>query len=229
MEAFGRLRTAVEKVGVYVLLIGNLGNYRTDLSPEVFRGFSIASPVAPFIVINDTDSKSAWSFTLLHELAHVFLGDSDISGYGSDNNLERLCDDAASMFLLPPGEIEGLLVDTNTDVRTAANLIGQFSRARKISRKMVAYNLLRSGRIDSALYRRLDARFDEDRLDFERQRESEGGPDYYVVRRHRAGSSLIRTVDRMVSSGALTTPKAARVLGVKPTAVDRLTRGVASA
>ena len=87
--AFGLLREAVEKLGAYVLLIGNLGSHHSALKPTVFRGFSIATPVAPFIVINHGDSKAAWSFTLIHELAHVFLGQSDISGYGSDSAVEH--------------------------------------------------------------------------------------------------------------------------------------------
>ncbi len=72
--AFGLLREAVETLGAYVLLIGNLGSHHSALKPAVFRGFSIATPVAPFIIcINDGDSRASWSFTLIHEFAHVFL------------------------------------------------------------------------------------------------------------------------------------------------------------
>jgi hypothetical protein len=101
-EAFRILRDAVERAGVLVILKGNLGHHTSNLSPSVFRGFAIADPVAPFVVINETDSRSAWSFTLLHELAHVFLGESGISGYDSEQRVERLCDEAAACFLLQP-------------------------------------------------------------------------------------------------------------------------------
>jgi len=226
-DAFAILRQAVERSGVFVLLIGNLGNYRSNISPRVFRGFCIANSVAPFIVINETDSRAAWSFTLLHELAHVFLGQSAISGYGSENALERFCDDAASAFLLRPGEIDAFAFDAALPFDTMADQIRDFASGLKVSRKMVAYNLLRAGRISNALYRRLDERFDADRLAAARQQG--GGADYYIVRRHRIGRGLIRTVQRMVNSGALTTSKAGRVLGVKPTAVDRLTAGINTA
>jgi hypothetical protein len=63
--AFTRLRTAVEAAGVFVLLVGNLGSHHTALDTSAFRGFALADPLAPFIVINDRDAKSAWSFTLL--------------------------------------------------------------------------------------------------------------------------------------------------------------------
>jgi len=91
-----------------------------------------------------------------------------------------------------------------------------------VSRKMLSYNLWRSQRIHTPTYERLAERFDREREEFERQREGEGGANYYVVRRHRLGSGLLKTVDRMMIAGALTAPKAAQVLGVKPANVSRL-------
>jgi Zn-dependent peptidase ImmA (M78 family) len=223
-EAFRMLRDAVEQAGVLVILKGNLGHYSSNLSPSVFRGFAIADPVAPFIVINETDSRSAWSFTLLHELAHVFLGESGISGYESEQGLERLCNEAAARFLLQHGELDEIPV-RGVHVDDLVGEIGVFANSRKISRKMVAYNMLRAGIIPGAMYRRLAERFDADRLEQAQQRTG-GAVDYYVVRRHRVGRGLIRLVDRLVAGGALTATKAGRVLGIKPTAVGRMTEGV---
>lgn len=223
-QAFRILRDAVEAVGVYVLLIGNLGNYRSNLSPGAFRGMALADEVAPFIVINETDSKSAWPFTLLHELGHVLLGQSGISGYDSAQAIERLCDDAAARFLLGPAELREIDVAAGFD--DLVEQVGAFANAREVSRKMVAYNLLRERLIDAALYHRLASRFDKDRREFP-ERAGKGALDYYVVRRHRVGQGLLSLVDRMVAGGALTTTKAGRVLGVKATAIGRMTEAVA--
>ncbi|MBB4860557.1 Zn-dependent peptidase ImmA (M78 family)/transcriptional regulator with XRE-family HTH domain [Novosphingobium chloroacetimidivorans] len=223
-QAFRSLRDAVEEAGVYVLLIGNLGHWKTNLSPGVFRGMALADPVAPFIIINETDSKTAWPFTLLHELGHILLGQSGISGYDGEQAIERLCDDAAAKFLLGREELQELAGIPDLD--DLVERIGAFANARKVSRKMVAYNMLRERLIDAALYRRLAARFDEDRAEFPRKAAS-GAPDYYVVRRHRIGQGLLSLVDRMVAGGALTSTKASKVLGVKPTAIGRMTEAVA--
>lgn len=226
-DAFRRLRETVEQAGVYVLLIGNLGHHTSSIDPKVFRGFALADPVAPFIVINENDSRAAWSFTLLHELAHVFLGQSGISGYDGDEPIEQTCDEAAAHFLLASNELREIDV-RGLPVEALAEAIGAFAGARKISRKMVAYNLRKQGRITWATYRQLSERFDAERL--ENARAAEGGAvDYYVVRRHRIGRGLTRLVDRMVESGALTSTKAGRVLGVKPTAVGRMTSGTRAA
>jgi hypothetical protein len=57
---------------VFVLLVGDLGSHHSPLSQEVFRGFALADKRVPFIVINDQDAKTARSFTLIHELTHIF-------------------------------------------------------------------------------------------------------------------------------------------------------------
>ena len=59
---FELLRTAAEAKGVYVLLKSDLGNYHTAMDTEVFRGFTIADEVAPFIVLNDRDARSGMVF-----------------------------------------------------------------------------------------------------------------------------------------------------------------------
>jgi Zn-dependent peptidase ImmA (M78 family) len=186
----------------------------------VFRGFALADPVAPFIVINENDARSAWSFTLLHELAHVFLGQTGISGYDGAEKIEQVCDDAAARFLLRREELLELLVG-GLSLDNLLGTIGDFARGRKVSRKMVAYNLWKTGLITAEIYEQLSERLDEDRR--KQARQDGEGPDYYVVRRHRVGRGLTRLVERMVRSGVLTSTKAGRVLGVRPTAVGRMT------
>jgi Zn-dependent peptidase ImmA (M78 family) len=222
-SAFRLLREAVEELGAYVLLIGNLGSHHSTLNRDVFRGFSITKPVAPFIVINDGDSRAAWSFTLIHELAHVFLGQSDISGYGSDDAIERLCDDVAAGFLIRPGELEELGVSDGIRFDALFERIGKFAHRCKVSRLMVAYNLWRAHIIDKSTYLDLDKRFERDRREAAKKKKKKGKPNYYIVKRHRLGQGLITTVGRMMEAGALTAPKAAKVLGVKPANVGRVT------
>ena len=229
-DAFAALRASAEKAGVFVLLMGNLGTYHTDIDPQVFRGFALADAVAPFIVINENDSRAAWSFTLLHELAHVFLGETGISGYDGKTEVEKFCDAVAARFLLNPAELAAINAQNTVGSEELAKQIGAFAIDRNLSRKMVAFNLLRSGRITGVIYRELSDAFDADRLAKKKEgRETGGGPDYYKVRRHRVGPGLVSLVKRMVADGALSTTKAGKVLGVKPTAVNRLVEGTRAA
>lgn len=216
------MRAGAEKAGVFVLLMGNLGTHHTDIDVQVFRGIAFADNIAPFVVINEKYSRSAWSFTLLHELVHILLGETGIGGYNGNAEIERFCDAVAARFLLAPAELSEIEIRDNPNVRRLGERISAFSGARNLSRKMVAYNLMRADLISATVYQQLSADFDAERIRRKEGEEKEGGPSYYVVRRHRLGSGLIDTVDRMISAGALSTPKAGLVLGVKPTGVYQL-------
>jgi len=232
--AFALLRDKVEAAGIFVLLAGNLGSHHTALDVEVFRGFALSDDLAPFIVINDQDARSAWSFTLLHELVHLWLGATGVSGSYAEARIERFCNDVASAFLLPPNELPLVGVDRNTGIDAAIRLIDQFAAMRLLSRSMVAYRLLGANLITADTWRELRGRFRQlwrDNRAAQRQlaREREGGPNYYVVRRHRIGPALLKFVARSVNGGALTPTKAGKVLGVKPRSVEPLLSGAALA
>ena len=79
-DLFRKLRSRTEVLGVFVLLVGDLGSHHSALSEEVFRGFALADDKVPFIVINDHDARTARSFTLIHELTHIYLGQTGVSG-----------------------------------------------------------------------------------------------------------------------------------------------------
>ncbi len=223
--AFKYLRGKIEDGGVFVLLLGNLGSYHTNIPVEVFRGFASADERAPMIVINEQDSKAALSFTALHELAHLWLGTTGISGRDAESGIEEYCNDVASEMLLPAGELEGFAKLTSLDEGTKA--ISQFAEARFISRAMVAYKLYRFTKIDRPLWIRLNTRFHDEWVTAkqgraDKQKATQGGPNYYVVKRNHVGPALIGLVRRAIDEGNISYTKASKVLGVKPRNVEPL-------
>ncbi len=226
-KGFAYLRERAEEAGIYVLLIGSLGSYRSTIDVEIFRGFALADPVAPFIVINDQDAEAAWSFTLLHELAHIWLGQTGISGANPASEVERLCNDVAGRFLLPAHEIakETHLGDAPFDVMVAR--VGEIAKQCQVSGSLVAYKLYREGILGpdqwNWLRQLLRLQWLKSRkARHSRDREISGGPNYYVVRRHRLGRRLTDLARRMVVQGALTPSKAATILDMKPANVYNL-------
>ena len=227
VDAFVLLRSQVEASGVFVVLKGDMGNYLSAIDVDVFRGFAIADDIAPFVVINDNDSESAWSFTLLHELVHLLLGETGISGAHPGRAIEDFCNNVAAEWMLPRRMLSQ--IEIGHDVTEQQRHISEFVRARNLSHTMVAYRLLRAKRIDQQAYDALREVFRERWLhkrDRQRARahESDGGPNYYVVRRHRVGHALLRITSRMVESDALSITKAAMILDVKPVQVDKMLR-----
>ena len=225
--AFSYLRSKAEAAGVFVLLMGNLGTHHTDIEVSAFRGFALADPIAPFVVINDHDARSAWSFTLLHELAHLWLGATGISGLYGESQLERFCNDVASSLLLAAAELETLEVNSGVDEAIAVQRITEFAEPRFVSRAMIAYRLFRIGRISEQTWNNVTLAFRREgqegrQAERERNQQREGGPNYYVVRGHRLGTALLRFVEQCVNTGVLTPTKASLVLGVKPHSVAPL-------
>ncbi|MDE2785406.1 MAG: ImmA/IrrE family metallo-endopeptidase [Chloroflexota bacterium] len=225
--AFGLLRAGAENAGVFVLLKGNLGTHHTDIDTDVFRGFTIADDVAPFVIINPNDARPALSFTLLHEIAHLLLGQTGVSSAHTDNDIERFCDDVAGEFLLPAEELNRLTLDDKDDLSTVSGQIGLFANQSNLSRTMVAYRAYQRDLISSEIYRRLSSiyreQWREERANLRAQaRSNAGGPSYYIVRRYGLSPSLVDLARRAISSGDLTTSKAAQVLGVKPSQVGSL-------
>jgi len=98
-----------ETKGVLVLRQGFVGNNTfRRLNVKEFRGFAISDSMAPLIFINDQDFKVAKIFTLAHELAHLWIGESGISNLDysrrsteQENTIDRFCDKIAAEILTP--------------------------------------------------------------------------------------------------------------------------------
>lgn len=236
-DFFRQLRTQTERLGVFVLLVGDLGSHHSALSEEVFRGFALADPVAPFIVINDHDARTARSFTLIHELAHLYIGRSGVSGSPEsvqenteEGRIEQFCNAVAGQVLLPesfatrkPSEL------ARGDQASAAKYVEVVARQWMVSEPLVAFRLRHLGWITNALYRELTRNYAERWKAFKENaklanREKEGGPGYYVLKQSRLGDLLMQVVRRTVRESRLTHTKAAKVLGVSPASVEPLLR-----
>ena len=224
-EAFRFLRQKAEMAGIYVLLKGNLGSYHSNIEVTAFRGFALADDIAPFIVINDRDAEAAWSFTLVHEMTHLMLGQTGVSGARAEKKIEKFCNDVASEFMLPAVEFARFQVSGfNTDSINAE--ISDYAWSQKLSNSHIAYRLYRRGDIEKLLWESLRELYRSKWLENrqavqERNRENAGGPSYYVVKRHKLGA-LVQLVQRLTYSGALTTTKAGMLLDVRPLKVHKI-------
>ncbi len=131
------LRHFVEQaddLGILVMCNGVVhnNNYR-HLDPKEFRGFAMSDDLAPLVFINGADTKSAQMFTLAHELAHIWLGQSGVSDAQPlavpDQAVERWCNQVAAELLVP---LDLMRQEYNSE----ANLhdeVGRLARRFKVS------------------------------------------------------------------------------------------------
>ena len=109
-EGFLReLTRNAEDSGIMVMRSGVVGNNgHRPLSVEEFRGFAITDEIAPVVFINGRDFKGAQIFTLAHELAHLWTGETGVSNpdytrrsEGQYSSVERFSNRVAAETLVP--------------------------------------------------------------------------------------------------------------------------------
>ncbi|MGC6529580.1 MAG: ImmA/IrrE family metallo-endopeptidase [Candidatus Puniceispirillaceae bacterium] len=98
-----------ENAGLWVMRTGYVGSNTYRRIPQsTCRGMALKSDFLPIIWVN-TQSDSARSFTIMHELAHIFLGEEGVSNFDQEDayqkyqKLERKCDEIAAEVLVPMG------------------------------------------------------------------------------------------------------------------------------
>ena len=105
-EALRQFIEQADNSGVLVMVNGVVGtNNHRKLDPDEFRGFALSNGLAPLVFINGSDTKSGQMFTLAHELAHVWLGETGLSDLepvcSPSNRIEKWCNQVAAEILVP--------------------------------------------------------------------------------------------------------------------------------
>jgi Zn-dependent peptidase ImmA (M78 family) len=107
-EFRNKLAAAAEHIGVLVMQSGVGANTHRPLDVSEFRGFAALDAYAPLVFINGKDAATARIFTLVHELAHIWIGTSGISNpepktkaSEQPNAVERFCNKVAAEVLVP--------------------------------------------------------------------------------------------------------------------------------
>lgn len=106
-EAFSYIRGKLEECGVVVMMSGVVGkNTHRALDVNEFRAFAMVDEWAPLIFINTADSNGAKLFSLLHEVAHIWLGEDDLFNDRKNrvegvSATEVMCNAAAGELIVP--------------------------------------------------------------------------------------------------------------------------------
>ncbi len=215
-DALRQLINKTEDAGVLVMSSSTLGsNSHRKLDVSEFRGFALADDLAPLVFINAADSKAAQMFTLAHELAHLWLGESGISnteaGQFPKQGVERWCNAVASEFLVP---LAALRRKHQADVPLEAE-IQRLARTFKVSTLVVLRRQFDAGFIDqTTLWQNyLDELARIRALD----QSGSGSGDFYRTLGARTGKRFARAVLSSTLEGQTLFRDAFRMLGVRKT------------
>lgn len=208
---FSRLGEKIEAAGVLVMKASFVKSAtRRPLSEREFRGFALADPIVPVIFVNGRDAETAAVFTLLHELAHIWLGVSGVTDLAPAPNsqTERVCNAIAGELLVPAGDF--------LERWTGEGSIDREATYFRVSRLVIARRALDLGLADQALY-------DEVARNTKPARKS-GPVSGLVTIPIRNSKRLTRTVVAEAMSGNTLLRDAAALLNVRPDTIVSLAR-----
>jgi len=210
-DALRKFIDQVDAIGIMVMCSGVVmnNNYR-HLNPEEFRGFAMTDPLAPLVFINGADTKAAQMFTLAHEIAHIWLGQSAVSdvqaSWISDHRVERWCNKVAAEFLVP---LDLIKHDFEKDA-DLHNELNRLARRFKVSTLVILRRIYDAGGISfdefQQIYRQELARLIS-------MVAKGGGGDFYLTQAARVSKRFARALIANTLEGQTLHRDAFRMLG----------------
>ena len=202
----------VEDVGICV---------RRDPGVELAeaRGLALSDPWAPMLWINAKDSAAGKLFTLAHELAHIWLGESGVSNLSNTGKapvgtaeLEVFCNRTAASILVAP-EIFDRELEQMRRSGQSAETISRLSQHLKVSDEVIARMLLDRRAIKTSDYERLRHEFNDRWL--HRSPKRLGHPSYLTLKIACNGYRFTREVLTAYQGDYATATEASDLLDLK--------------
>ncbi len=203
----------MQDIGVLVMVNGVVGNNtHRKLNPSEFRGFALTDDLAPVVFVNGADSQAAQLFTLVHELAHIWLGQSALSDTDATSQptqpVEVWCNAVAAEVLVPIVELHSVLIPGDP-IQQTDTLMRHF----KVSRLVILRRLFTAGLISRDIFN------EEYRLEKERvsQLKRVSGGDFYPTELMRVGRRFARALVSSTLEGHTLYRDAFRLLNIRKT------------
>ncbi len=215
-----------ERRGIYISRASHFHS-RMVFERDLVQGFAIADSYAPFVFINTKNYDAPQLFTLLHELAHLWIAKSGISNdidldfdqpkQADINPVEIFCNQVAANALMP----DQLMVQIGKNIYDS--YIEVYRQARNIGVSSIAflYRAYSMNIISESVYQEYkeQARIQyEAYLEKERMRKEEAkrkdisGPPQYLLRVNKNGRSFTRIVLDAYNSGTVAPTVASSLL-----------------
>jgi len=206
-------RNYLERVGILVMKNAGLTNFGA-------RGMCLFASPLPIIIFSN-EAPTAQAFTLAHELGHVVLKESGISGplrtapqKTRAKVIEDWCDAFAGAFLMPADQVDALLPKPERPENSIDDgRISKVANAFCVSRHAALVRLVELGYVKEDFYWKvMRPRF----LEQEAAYKGGGRPKYYGSRfRSSRGDLYTGLVLEAWSNGAITNHNAGEFMGIK--------------
>ncbi len=226
-EAFRYLTEKAEEAGILVMSSGIVGtNTHRKLDPEEFRGFALVDDLAPVVFVNTADAVAARIFTLAHELAHIWLGQSGVSNpqihLFPEKAVERWCNQVAAEVLVP----RAALLEEHWPARLLQEEAQRLARRFRVSTLVILRRLYEVGRLSEETFWQVYREERERVRAMTAQRTGQGG-NFYRTLFTRVSRPLVEAVVVSTLEGHTLYRDAYRLLGIRsPEAFQKICRSL---
>lgn len=214
--AIDHITKKIEDAGIVVAFNSVVENNTSrPITVEECRGFVLVDELAPFMFVNNADAKAAQLFTIVHELAHVWVGKSAGFDFGklmpANDPTELLCNAVAAEFLVPAKSFK--------ERWERDPQIASVSRHFKVSQIVIARRALDLGKIGKGTF----VKFYDQYIGHEqhkRENQSAGG-DFYATTKKRLSLTFAAHINYAVKSNQLLYRDAYKLTGLKGDTFER--------
>ncbi|MDY0335152.1 MAG: XRE family transcriptional regulator [Bacteroidales bacterium] len=219
---------AAETNGIFISRTSFI-HTRLKLDSEELQGFAIADPYAPFVFINSDNWNAPQLFTLVHELAHIWIAETGISNEVEPelkqkdklHPVELFCNEVAANALMP---IE-IVLSFDTASFQSSKEVFKAARQLGVSSFALLVRALNLGIISTSAYQKLKREADIDFAEYLkkeaikkaklRKKEKPGGPNYYLLQSNRNSRLFTQTVLDAFRGGFIEPTLASNLLNVQ--------------
>jgi Zn-dependent peptidase ImmA (M78 family) len=210
----------IEDIGITVVFNSVVGNNtHRKITVDECRGFVLVDDIAPFMFVNSADYKSAQMFTLAHELAHIWIGES--AGFDfrqmlpAQNETEILCDKIAAEFLVPSEIFNSIWMEYNNFEKLARHF--------KVGQIVIARRALDLGKISRSEFFEFYREYSSQEKVKKENREP--GGDFYNTQKKRLGLRFLNNINQAVRENKLLVRDAYQLTGLKGNSFNNLVEG----
>ncbi|MBV6511026.1 MAG: hypothetical protein FMNOHCHN_00505 [Ignavibacteriaceae bacterium] len=224
---------AAEMSGIFIARTSNIHS-RLLIDTDELQGFAIADRIAPFIFINSEDWNTAQLFTLVHELAHLWIAASGISNAidfdqikgDTYHTVERFCNEVAASVLMPEKILQSENISNFSDLKDLSSI----SRKYGVSSFALLVRLLNLHIISNSKYLSLRQQAEAEYNSYimkeaerkAKQKAKDSGPNYYLLQCNRNGRLFTQIVLDAFRGGSINPTLASDLLNVRITKFQKL-------
>lgn len=218
-ELFNYLRDILEDQNTYL--------FQFSMPIEDARGFVFVDESPNVIVVNTKDNIEARIFSLMHEFAHILLGESVIdlpdATHTFKEDVEKWCNEFASAFLLPK-DLAKVAFEENKSNLTQKETLKYFSNKYKVSKAMLLLNMLKLKYIERTDYDAILAKFKKEEIKPKKKAEegTGGGIPSEVRCLSEVGNKFVSLVANNYDRNHITYTDALNYLSIKSKSFDKV-------